>query len=501
MPMKKLLKNLIGAKKPIICSLIAIVIVVNIINVLLTYEMKMSDVAVADAQAELAVHGDRAVAAFMADIQGVKQAAYTLAAILGEKPEVLTLDNIDLLRICVTSSSAYDGYIANAKGEAVDINNKKLNVWGNAEYGQVLAGKDILSDIELVAESDKDRISVYAPVLRDTRVVGAVCLRYDINRVRSFLSINAQEFNSMSGIARADGAMFGMTGENHPKAGAGLFDILDDYNVEEKGMIVKRVRQDFENNKSGQIVALVSGEPCYVGYRSVGTNGWFLFEVYSLDYYRTLCEEKFDVTRYMVVNIISCIILLLVFVLCITIVDNIIIKFRNKKLKELSETDNLTGLLNKVASESHLTEYLEGEGKYGRGILCVLDMDDFKHINNIKGHAYGDSLLAAFGRDLKRNFRPDDIVGRTSGDEFLLYLKDMKDDEAIAHEMSILKDYLTGYTRGEYARDPVTASVGVAIYPDDARNFATLYKAADAGVYVSKQKGKNKITYYRDIVK
>jgi len=170
-------------------------------------------------------------------------------------------------------------------------------------------------------------------------------------------------------------------------------------------------------------------------------------------------------------------------------------------LQNKADTDQLTDLYNKMATERMIKDYLEGEGKDSLSMLFVLDVDNFKKINDTMGHAFGDKVLSQLGHQIRAWFRVSDIVGRIGGDEFMIFVKDIKNPEVVKREGSRIMQFFEGFSVGEYTKYSPTASIGGAIYPTDADNFEALYKAADKAVYKSKKEGKNRVSFYGDLNK
>ena len=177
---------------------------------------------------------------------------------------------------------------------------------------------------------------------------------------------------------------------------------------------------------------------------------------------------------------------LLCYLACIVVL-NILTRIRNtqqrRALEDKADTDLLTELNNKIATERKIREYI-AENPEKQAVFFVVDVDNFKKINDTLGHAFGDEVLRNLGIRLKSMFRVTDIIGRIGGDEFLVFLKDVRDDEF--HHFEV----------GEYVKYSVTASIGGAVFPRDANTFEDLYKAADSAVYVSKKHGKNQLSFY-----
>ena len=135
---------------------------------------------------------------------------------------------------------------------------------------------------------------------------------------------------------------------------------------------------------------------------------------------------------------------------------------------------------------------MHNQGK--KGLLFLLDVDNFKGINDTLGHAFGDEALREFGFRASMLFRSSDISGRIGGDEFMIFLKDIP-EEMMEEETHKLEEFIAHFSAGNgYIRHEVTASVGGAIFPKDGDTFEKLYEAADRALYQSKNHGKSKVT-------
>lgn len=167
-----------------------------------------------------------------------------------------------------------------------------------------------------------------------------------------------------------------------------------------------------------------------------------------------------------------------------------------QKLEERADTDLLTGLNNKIATERKIREYIESHPDES-GMLIVFDIDKFKKINDTQGHAFGDEVLKTLGERISGQFRVTDIIGRIGGDEFMIYLKNIPSEEIAKKEAEKLMLFFQDFKAGsEYIKYSATASVGVAMYPEDGTNFEQLYKAADDALYYSKDNGRNQLNFH-----
>lgn len=158
------------------------------------------------------------------------------------------------------------------------------------------------------------------------------------------------------------------------------------------------------------------------------------------------------------------------------------------KIKEHAEMDPLTGLYNRAAFADKLTARLTAREQVTSGALLMLDLDDFKLVNDRFGHIAGDQVLITVGTRLQALLRADDLICRLGGDEFLIYMNDLT-DRAV---MSRRADELSEKIRLPFETTAtVTTSMGIAIVPEDGDDFETLYRKADAALYHAKRAGKN----------
>jgi diguanylate cyclase (GGDEF)-like protein len=155
--------------------------------------------------------------------------------------------------------------------------------------------------------------------------------------------------------------------------------------------------------------------------------------------------------------------------------------------------DALTGLANKRAFDEHLDKVLR-DARYesSRLSLVILDLDDFKEVNDREGHLAGDDVLRAVGRILMRVVRADDEVFRIGGEEFALVVEGPS--AAAAQVADRVREALAERRRG---RALPTASAGVATFPDHAREAADLQRKADIALYAAKFAGKNRVQVFR----
>lgn len=168
--------------------------------------------------------------------------------------------------------------------------------------------------------------------------------------------------------------------------------------------------------------------------------------------------------------------------------------------RQLSIVDHLTGLADRRYFEDRLSQEIKRAKRYNHSLsLLLADIDDFKIINDSKGHLTGDEVLKMIGQLFKSNLRDVDIVARYGGEEFTVILPETSKEKAVEvaerirrtiENFSPLQAFGIPFTR-------ITLSFGVASYPDDAENLRALIANVDKALYLAKSEGKNKVVFYK----
>lgn len=165
-----------------------------------------------------------------------------------------------------------------------------------------------------------------------------------------------------------------------------------------------------------------------------------------------------------------------------------------KQLQQQINRDALTGFFNQSATKSMISAALEEKQQ---GALFVIDIDDFKGINDTLGHLFGDSFLREASVSLGKAFRDEDVLGRIGGDEFVAFVPGDLDLDVVERKAQSVLDAFSGIEIPQIGS--VHASVGVSMVEADTyHDYATLFKKADRALYAAKHKGKNCYVLYQE---
>ena len=155
------------------------------------------------------------------------------------------------------------------------------------------------------------------------------------------------------------------------------------------------------------------------------------------------------------------------------------------RINRLAYYDALTGLPNRALLRDQIDDAFRNAPADRRMAFLFLDVDNFKDVNDTLGHSIGDELLVEIAKRLRTQLRPGDLVSRHGGDEFVIMLDNCDGDRAALTADGILDALLRPIHINGFSL-PVTASIGISLFPDDGRDCDTLIKNADAAMYQAK---------------
>lgn len=173
------------------------------------------------------------------------------------------------------------------------------------------------------------------------------------------------------------------------------------------------------------------------------------------------------------------------------------LRISREQLRNLTEKDSLTGLANRHIFETELEYAIARAKRYGEGLaLLLLDLDNFKNVNDTLGHAAGDNLLIEVAKRLRGPVRSGDLVCRLGGDEFAVLIHHLEDTALLRLISKRVLEAISQPFIVDGVKIFTTASIGIASYPECATDKIQLLKCADVAMYRAKEKGRNQAQYY-----
>jgi diguanylate cyclase (GGDEF)-like protein len=172
----------------------------------------------------------------------------------------------------------------------------------------------------------------------------------------------------------------------------------------------------------------------------------------------------------------------------------------NKTIKALTQkatVDKLTGFLNKTSGTERITDMCREK----TGAIMLLDLDNFKLVNDIYGHDVGDKVLISFSEIFRHNTREGDVISRIGGDEFLAFFCDLTSKvavKALTDRLNVQLFQQCVEIMGSNFDIPIGISVGVAFVPEHSRDFSMLFRFVDSSMYRVKQNGKHGVHIHEE---
>lgn len=426
---------------------------------------------------------------FFHELEKVDKAELPVAALLAEEGVKDASRVAWLLQIAADSAGVTEALYCSLNGQAINLSGETVDLSGSAYFGELSE-----TETSYIYVKDEKSVIVTERVSSDA-AQGYLLLFYPMERFSNTLFKSGYDPASYLVLINSDGDILGLSSVTNG-AYAGGDNFLNTVNEVDEAA-AKSLRGRMNNGSRGTIYVKGEKNEEILFFAPLGINHWDLVLSVSNDF---MTRQKGYLRRNTSNMVFSLLVVIAAF-FCAVMVINITGKFRSnakkKELEDKADTDLLTGLNNKLATERKIKDFMT-HNPDTQSMLFILDVDNFKKVNDTMGHAFGDEVLRSLGKQIGGIFRASDIVGRVGGDEFMVFLKGIATEETILKEAAKVESFFKNFQAGEYVKYKATASIGVAIYPQEGADFETLYKAADQGLYKAKKRGKNQLAFYRE---
>jgi diguanylate cyclase (GGDEF)-like protein len=166
---------------------------------------------------------------------------------------------------------------------------------------------------------------------------------------------------------------------------------------------------------------------------------------------------------------------------------------REKRIARLAARDPLTALYNRRALEMRGQRLLDSVSAARPGALLLMDVDNFKLVNDLYGHSAGDRLLVALSEIIRSALPKGALVARLGGDEFVMLLSDTSSEQILALGRTLREAFHSIASESFSTPQPVTLSIGANLFSQPPPSLAALLERSDAALYESKRGGRNRI--------
>lgn len=421
-----------------------------------------------------------------------KQITASAAKFMSQSKYETDSDIIQALKDYTQSTDLYRALFITLEGEAYtnyagylgqDDANKNLDGIALSEIHTTIFSKPRYSK-----ELDKVVFGVVTPAVLANKT-GVLVSSYNIEELYSLLENELMDRSSEIGILNQQGEV--IVGKNMDDFQLNIFDVFLQYDIPFSNNSPNGMRQDFAKGISGFSSYSVNGMERYCSYAPMEFNDWYIIAMVEESVLR---NNSAALKHYGTQLTLELILIMAALLLIITFTRH---KEQNRiqsVLQDLAMFDGLTHVYNRATAESKIANYLEGAGKAKTHVLFIMDIDNFKMLNDNFGHIFGDFVLKEFAQRLKTLSAKQDIVGRIGGDEFIVLVKNCSDFTRLQEKA---REIITNFcvTTDTGVNQPISISLGVALFDTDGRTFMELYKHADDALYRAKNQGKSQFSF------
>ena len=405
-----------------------------------------------------------------------------------------TVDDKEMAAAAAASGKIHKAIVCDAYGHGVDQTGDAVDI-SDEEYFRNMAETRNFSGTFAIKDpkSSKEDEIVTAQQISASSGTRYLLIYYLSENMRTYLrNITCGENTSFSLIDH-DGSVIVSEGNKTIDTGDNFWSETEKNTEKHKTYLIKK--HVLRNVAGCDEYSTTDGEARILVYSPLNAENMYLVAEIDPSYITLQTRGLRSDTESLKGSIMAVVIVFAIVMMIISSLTLINTDKTSVRLQEKADTDLLTSLNNKLATERKIKEYMS-DNPTEQCAMLLLDIDNFKKINDTLGHAFGDEVLRTLGNHIGSVFRVTDVIGRTGGDEFMIFLKGLKTDDIICGEALKAAMFFENFQAGGYVKYSATASIGIAVYPREGENFEDLYKSADIALYKAKNRGKNQIAFH-----
>lgn len=465
---------------------------VVVLIILFNFSVRSNAKAEESVMDEMTMTAQRYTESLAGQLETSSRVVVSVRTVVEEDSSLSEQQIVALLKVVGECTEAAEVKLCDDSGNGINQSGETVSIGKEEYFQEVLSGTTLF----YVEESEPTMQQFIVAVQRMKREdKNLMLIFYPVEKFDGMLSAKEQPSGTFLTLLDAEGRVLSVSGtDGEMFSGMNLVEDLRAENPE----VADRIVSCAVNGSQGMDQDVkVGGEKTTLIYIPLGINQWSVVMGVKQSYVDRLVSYQWENAKNMLIALILVTIAFSCIVTAVDIVGRIRDNQQKKELENKADTDLLTGLNNKLATERKIKEYI-AQNPQSQSMMFLLDVDNFKTVNDTMGHAFGDEVLSSLGEEISAIFRASDIIGRVGGDEFMIFLKAVPTPEVIRREAKKVEDFFRDFQVGDPVKYDVKASIGVAIFPYEGSDFETLYKAADQGLYKAKRRGKNQLAFYED---
>lgn len=458
-------------KSPIIHVAVILVLILALIAMVIGYYVDMNDKLMSEGRKNLTRTNEAGNLYFLQLIESRMERLRTISAFC-DIPDGSGKENWRKVVEEQSTSSVRYG-VGDLHGVMHFGNHQAMDISQRDYYKTVMEGKEAISDVLAGGWNGKDSVVLAVPIYRGSQVKGLVCIEYTTLELGKLLNTTQTKNAGASLVFTKEGKVVASY-EGMEQFGT-IYEMLDTMEYKKQDSVAE-LKKRVERNESGFMEYYNNDRLRLLYFQDVGINDWKICSLMVMDSQEKVLAQLRETSILVLAGVIVIVSVLLL--LCMSLMRNI-----HKHSREM-QMDGLTEALTREACQKQVEKNFHGRKDRKFGACLFLDVDNFKIINDTNGHAAGDKILIQVAEVLNRCTRENDLVSRFGGDEFVLFLYQVK-DKRIPEEIAerILK------TVRKEAN--VTLSIGICMIDCEENDVHDILKRVDKALYLAKTRGKN----------
>lgn len=390
----------------------------------------------------------------------------------------IDLTDYNAMKRTILSTKGIGGFknigVANSSGATINYNGTSSgNIYLSGYYQEAMDGHNAISESTITDEEGNEVLVLAVPIIKDGAAVGVIYGTFTKDTIDSIIDSISISNNALSIVVNSEGKILA-----HSTKGE-----ADDTDQELNDMIPDESLPT--DGESKTVYYRIHGENHLAEMVPIGLHDWYFITILPETIVTDLTDE---ITVYVGFVVAAVAIIFLIILLHISSLLR-----RTDIITEKASNDPLTHILNKEAFRTRFCEEMD-KGKGGLAMF-IIDLDDFKSVNDNLGHVMGDKVLTDTADTLAEIFGSRENVGRIGGDEFSALLSSGDIDMVKKAAERVCAEMNRTYTAHD-ASVTASVSVGIALYPANGRDYEELYRNADKALYKVKGGGKNMYAFY-----
>ncbi|SDA20657.1 diguanylate cyclase (GGDEF) domain-containing protein [Ruminococcus sp. YE71] len=391
----------------------------------------------------------------------------------------IDLSDYNSMKRTILSTKGIGGFknigVANSSGATINYNGTSSgNIYLSGYYREAMQGHNAISESTIIDEDGDEVLVLAVPIIKDGTAAGVIYGTFTTDTIDSIIDSISMSKTTSNIVVSSEGKILA-----HSTFGGN-----DEQSSDLKDFIP---RQKMPANEKARTLYVERHDKNYIAeIVPIGLHDWYFITILPET---TVTDLTTEITVYVGFAVGS---VLTIFLIILLLIARLLRKA--DIISERASTDSLTRILNKGTFRTRFCEEMD-KGKSGLAMF-IIDLDDFKSVNDNLGHVMGDKVLVDTADKLSEIFGSRESVGRIGGDEFSAFLRCGGNIETVEKTAEKICTEMNKEYTAHGASVSVSVSVGIALYPASGRDYEELYRNADSALYKVKGSGKNMYALY-----